>query len=178
MDRIRRIILCLSIILIGSSAFAQSFEWHEYRSPTDSFEVVFPGVPKTETFKYNTPSNAQTRWSTVTLLHRTFVVAVTDYRDLETIEKLQGLTAMYDTLRDNGLKPGDKIVSEKMISCSGYQGRESVVENSGSFLKERRYLLNKRLYQVFVSVDSAAVDDKQLATDIDRFLNSFRFVGL
>lgn len=68
-----------------------------------------------------------------------------------------------------------KVLSERVIKLDDYTGREIKVESQNkSIVNHRAYVVKQRIYQIAVEVPIAG--ETQMASDIERFLNSFKLL--
>lgn len=164
-------------ILIGSpvvqlnSVTAQESLWRRFTSQRGGFSVVMPGTPKERkegnlTLFEVIRDDEQVRYAV-------------SYLDLPvapgTDKRLQN--EVYDGVRRGAAKDQGELISFRTIQLGKFPGREMNFKLPDDMVaKWRVYLVNRRAY--FVNVTTTKDNQERgLATSIDVFLSSFRFVG-
>ncbi|MTJ55465.1 hypothetical protein FJR38_23690 [Anabaena sp. UHCC 0253] len=156
---------------------AQSI-WKLFYAPDSSFRILMPGNPKVEKQTVKTKSgNIELNMFTVERKQEDvkYVVGYVDYSSeyIELLNRNNLVEKALENGRDSVVKKAKGIlISEQKITLGNYSGKEISYSKPGDkIVKQRIYLVDKRLYQV--SVETTKRRQKYLTKSIEGFLNSF-----
>jgi hypothetical protein len=152
--------------------------WKLFSAPDSSFRILMPGTPQTIKQAVNTKSgNLELTMFTVERQQEEvkYVVGYVDYSSeyIELLNRNNLVDKALDAGRDSVIKKAKgNLVSEQKITLGSYSGREINYSKPGEkIVRQRIYLVDKRLYQV--SVETTKKRQKFLTKSIGGFLNSF-----
>jgi hypothetical protein len=147
--------------------------WKPFSSPEGGFTVLFPGQPNADKGNTNTAANSNNLQS-FSVLRENEALYVVSYKDVvETL--IQNSRNPNKVLASvvSGIEKGSKgkVLGENSISLGNFPGREIRIRlEKNIILLGRIYLVNKRVYQLFVVTNQEA----NLTKSIDGFFKSFQ----
>jgi hypothetical protein len=162
-----------AVCLVGTAAWAGDLEGSDYTSSEGRFSVRMPVTPLTLTKSMPTPLGDIDIHMFMAVREDkgdNFMVAYADMpRGLVEQGSAEEILKGAANSAVGGLK--GKILDSKTIQLGQYTGLEFDAEvlNGAATIRGRLYLVNNRLYQVYV-ISTRAKD----ATEVDQFLDSFK----
>jgi len=152
--------------------------WKLFSAPDGSFRILMPGKPEAAKQTVNGKSgNIELNMFTVERPQEEvkYAVGYVDYSSeyIELLSRNNLVEKALDNGRDSVVKKAKgTLISEQKITLGSYSGREISYSKPGEkIVKQRIYLVNKRLYQV--SVETTKKRQKFLTKSIGGFLDSF-----
>ncbi|MDP5017631.1 hypothetical protein FJR11_15950 [Anabaena sp. UHCC 0187] len=156
---------------------AQSI-WKLFSAPDGSFRILMPGKPEEAKQTVNAKSgNIELNMFTVERQQEEvkYAVGYVDYSSeyIELLNRNNLVEKALDNGRDSVVKKAKgTLISEQKITLGSYSGREINYSKPGEkIVKQRIYLVDKRLYQI--SVETTKKRQKFLTKSIEGFLSSF-----
>ena len=152
--------------------------WKLFYAADGSFRILMPGIPKETKQTVKTKSgNIKLNMFSVERPQEEvkYAVGYVDYSSeyIELLNRKNLVEKALDNGRNNVVKKAKgTLISERKIRLGSYFGREiSYSKPGGNIVKQRIYLVEKRLYQVIVETTKAR--QKFLTKSREGFLNSF-----
>jgi hypothetical protein len=152
--------------------------WKLFSPPDGGFRILMPGKPRETKQTVNTKSgNIKLNMFTVKRQQEevTYTVGYVDYSSeyIELLNRKNLVQKALDSGRNNVVKKSKgSLISERKIRLGSYFGREiSYSKPGGNIVRQRIYLVEKRLYQV--TVETTKKREKFLTKSMEGFLNSF-----
>ncbi len=156
---------------------AQSI-WKLFSAPDGSFRILMPGKPEAAKQTVNGKSgNIELNMFTVERQQEEvkYAVGYVDYSSeyIELLNRNNLVEKALDNGRDSVVKKAKgTLISEQKITLGSYSGREINYSKPGEkIVRQRIYLVDKRLYQV--SVETTKKRQKFLTKSMEGFLSSF-----
>jgi outer membrane lipoprotein-sorting protein len=148
--------------------------WSEFRSDEGRFNILMPEKPVPQTSTFETKGGRFVE-HTFTASHG-LLVCVVGYMDIPK----QSLSAnnvdiLFDSTRDTFIKAvGGKLASENPLSLDGHTGREIKALLFQGEVRLRQFLVDDRLYQLYVMKADNVVDSD--AEIFSKFFASFKLI--
>ncbi len=149
--------------------------WKPFSSPEGGFTVLFPGTPNTDKPNTNTTADSNTLQS-FSVLRENEALYVVSYRNMleQVIQNSRDPNKVLAAVVSR-ISQGSKgnLLNEKNITLGKFPGKEIRFQlEKNIFLRGKIYLVNQRLYQLFVVTNQEA----NLTKSIDGFFNSFQIL--
>lgn len=152
-------------------------EWRDFSSVDGEFKISTPTILKQT--ENGTPGGNTENPSRAYVFGgvRPFMaigVRYTDYEKLPEVMDDSELRSQYDRMRTAQVEAAKgTLISDTDINLGGNLGREVFIKTSASIHAVRWFLVNKRLYQVSVSINILAENKKPVTDERQRILDSF-----
>ena len=167
------ILFVLGMLLFTGCTTQEPFEppqLEEFVSEDGSFSIMLPGKPEFETQTVDTELGDINYYSySIEVGGVGYVASYSDYPE-EFIEA-SAAEQLLDGARDGSIV-GGTLTNEEIISINGYPGREFTVSFREGIFRTRLYLVNNRLYNIFVRIPKNRMKDVT-GTDV---LSSFKLL--
>lgn len=147
--------------------------WKPFSSPEGGFTVLFPGQPNTDKANTNTTAGANSLQA-FAVLRENEALYVVSYRDV--VEQIILNSRNTDQILASTVSRASQgsrvsLLNERNISLGRFPGKEIRVQlEKNIILRGRIYLVNQRLYQLFVVTNQEA----NLTKSIEGFFKSFQ----
>lgn len=168
--------LLVIALLVFFLAGCQQLYSQEFQSQTGGFAVMLPGTPTQETSTRNVPLVVPIDtylFSVNKGAEGAYMVAYTDFPKSHIQESTP--EELLDGVRDGNVRGfGEgRLLSEEVISLSGYQGRDIKAEVAGEgILRARFFLVDCRLYQIIW----VGPKENAFSRSVGEFLDSFKLL--
>jgi hypothetical protein len=172
-ENIEKAALIVALIVAGTAILRSlpELRWKKLTSTEGRFSVLMPGKPKAES-QSPVINGGKMEAHSFSVFSRTGAEFTISYVDAPVLATAVAGERMLDAQRET-LTQGDesRLLSAEKLTVSGYSGRQykAIVED-GSQVDEKVYLVNRRLYILFVVHDRGKDED-----DVKKFFDSFTF---
>ena len=170
----RNIVMIVCVLLLAACS-GTSPEWKDFASEKGKFSIGMPATPKESSQSVDTAAGKiDLTMFTAQLGSAAYLVSYSDYPE-EMMNSADPLKVLDGALDGSVTNFSGKVLSSTDITLDGNPGKEfnaeGKVTNPGDgSLRGRIYLVKNRLYQIIV----VGLKDKTPATDIDKYLQSFK----
>lgn len=147
--------------------------WISYVAKKAGFRVLFPEKPFYIEVDASTPPVRRTNHMYTALSNPVvYMLAYSDHPVLPEREK-EDLNADYEFLKSNLKNIKGEIVSEKEVVLGKYTGREITAKSKDIIVTDRLFLVNKKLYQVLVTISEKDLNNVYVQKLVQKFFDSF-----
>lgn len=162
----------LTLIVLISSAVAQTNEWQRLAPTADGYAVMLPGKPEEQSINKDqyTASLYMLTVKDSSSPRVIYLAGVGDYAATIKVDPQTELPAD----RDNFIKqlPGMKLIESHNITLDGRPGIELTGESDQATVTARFYLKGNRVYQLAALVFKGS-NEKE---NVTKFFDSFAFI--
>ncbi|HVE56980.1 MAG TPA: hypothetical protein VNB22_09130, partial [Pyrinomonadaceae bacterium] len=147
--------------------------WISYVAKKAGFKVEFPEKPFYIDVDTSTPPVKRTNHMYTSLANPIVYMVVYSDNPVLPLREKEDLNADYDFLKSNLKNVKSEIISEKDIVSGNYKGREITSKAKDIIVIDRLFLINKKLYQVLVSIDEKDLKNEIKLKLVQRYFDSF-----
>lgn len=156
------------------SPIRQSGSWVSYTSKKNGFKVSFPEKPYFDNIDVSTPPIKRTNYMHSAMTTWGFFGVVYSDNPVLPVREKQDLNADYEFLKGNiSILKNAEIISEKEFIVDNISGREFKIKSRDLITIDRLFLVNRKLYQVIVTIDYEDLENKYIQVQVQKFFNSF-----
>ena len=180
MNRITSVLLLTLLCFFAADAQKkaspnrQNDSWVSYISKKYGFKAIFPEKPAVIDMDVSTPPVKRTNYMFSSMTSWGFFGVLYSDNPVLPVREKEDLSADYEFLKSNlqNLKNAE-IIGEKEINLGKISGRELMIKSKDLVTIDRLFLVNKKLYQMVVTIDYVDLENEPINKQVKRFFDSF-----
>ncbi|HKB39731.1 MAG TPA: hypothetical protein VKD72_25065 [Gemmataceae bacterium] len=159
-----------ALMLIG----LRGLKWQEVSPPGSGFQVMMPGIPIEQEEEEDTPQGPARGKRFLSRARDNFQAYAVEFVDYpEEYVRRNSAADIFKSQKDAVVPSEGRLVSEELITLSGFPGTELQLETDDDRLMIfRMYLVKRRLFLLLAKCRKGT-----RPREVDTFFNSFTFTG-